>query len=102
MDKLMEDFPELGHYLAQEENIVLSPLFESAATKIQTERIGEQSETKREVMRGFEETKKVPVRQVAQLDDSDYYKELQERKRLKLLPRSALYGWYIGFSGDAL
>ncbi|GMF47081.1 unnamed protein product [Phytophthora fragariaefolia] len=81
MDTLMEDSPELGHYLAQDANIVHSPLFEAAVTKIQTERIRELSEVKREVVREFE----LPVRRVAQLDDCDYYKKLQERKRLKLV-----------------
>ncbi|GMF37585.1 unnamed protein product [Phytophthora fragariaefolia] len=106
MDKLMEDSPELGHYLAQDENIVHSPLFESAVTKIQTERIGELSEAKREVVTEFEVAKEAPVRRVDQLDDSDYYKELQECKRLKLLRvtvyQDLRYVGYIGFSGDAL
>jgi hypothetical protein len=52
-DEILEEFPELGHHLAHDANIVHSPVFEAAATKVQMRRIGDLSAAERSAVAAF-------------------------------------------------
>ncbi|OWZ23187.1 hypothetical protein PHMEG_0001960 [Phytophthora megakarya] len=82
--EILEDFPELRHYLAQDAGIVHNPAFESALGKVLDGRIGEMSPREQAKVRQFERPNQPPARQIEWGSDHDYYTHIEDRKRRRL------------------
>jgi hypothetical protein len=83
-DVLLDDFPELSHYLAQDAEIVHVPRFESAVTKVLNNTTGDLSMDERELVQPYQKPQLPPPRQINWGETRTYAEEVQERKRQRL------------------